>query len=110
MEYAFVTGATGLLGNNVVHALLKRNIKVKALVRSVEKARKQFGDLPVELVEGDMLDVGAFSHALEGCDALFHTAAYFRDSYKGGKHWQKGESVMAIATSRTSDPIGLNTL
>ncbi len=37
MEYAFVTGATGLLGNNVVHALLKRNIKVKALVRSIEK-------------------------------------------------------------------------
>ncbi len=36
MEYAFVTGATGLLGNNVVRALLKRNIKVKALVRSVE--------------------------------------------------------------------------
>ncbi|MBX9404269.1 SDR family oxidoreductase [Pseudomonas baetica] len=89
MEYAFVTGATGLLGNNLVHALLKRNIKVKALVRSVEKARKQFGSLPVELVEGDMLNVDAFSHALQGCDALFHTAAYFRDSYKGGKHWQK---------------------
>ncbi|MFJ2538969.1 MULTISPECIES: SDR family oxidoreductase [unclassified Pseudomonas] len=89
MEYAFVTGATGLLGNNLVHALLKRNIKVKALVRSVEKARKQFGSLPVEFVEGDMLNVDAFSHALQGCDALFHTAAYFRDSYKGGKHWQK---------------------
>ncbi|WP_339507546.1 SDR family oxidoreductase [Pseudomonas sp. RL_35y_Pfl2_P42] len=89
MEYAFVTGATGLLGNNLVHALLKRNIKVKALVRSVEKARKQFGSLPVEFVEGDILNVDAFSHALQGCDALFHTAAYFRDSYKGGKHWQK---------------------
>ncbi|MEO8644575.1 SDR family oxidoreductase [Pseudomonas sp.] len=89
MEYAFVTGATGLLGNNLVHALLKRNIKVKALVRSIEKARKQFGNLPVEFVEGDMLNVDAFSHALQGCDALFHTAAYFRDSYKGGKHWQK---------------------
>lgn len=57
MEYAFVTGATGLLGNNVVRALLKRNIKVKALVRSVEKAKKQFGSLPVEFVEGDMLNV-----------------------------------------------------
>ena len=100
MEYAFVTGATGLLGNNVVHALLKRNIKVKALVRSVEKAKKQFGNLPVEFVEGDILNVDAFSHALHGCDALFHTAAYFRDSYKGGKHWQKLYDTNVIGTER----------
>lgn len=100
MEYAFVTGATGLLGNNVVHALLKRNIKVKALVRSVEKAKKQFGNLPVEFIEGDMLNVDAFSHALQGCDALFHTAAYFRDSYKGGKHWQKLYDTNVTGTER----------
>lgn len=100
MEYAFVTGATGLLGNNLVRALLKRNIKVKALVRSVEKARKQFGNLPVEFVEGDMLNVDAFSHALQGCDALFHTAAYFRDSYKGGKHWQKLYDTNVTGTER----------
>ena len=70
MEYAFVTGATGLLGNNVVRALLKRNIKVKALVRSAEKAKKQFGGLPVEWVEGDMLNVDAFSHALQGLSLI----------------------------------------
>ncbi|MGF6330840.1 dihydroflavonol-4-reductase [Pseudomonas sp. BS3782 TE3695] len=100
MEYAFVTGATGLLGNNVVRALLKRKIKVKALVRSVEKAKKQFGNLPVEFVEGDMLNVDVFSHALQGCDALFHTAAYFRDSYKGGKHWQKLYDTNVTGTER----------
>lgn len=100
MEYAFVTGATGLLGNNLVHALLKRNVKVKALVRSIEKAKKQFGNLPVEFVEGDMLNVDAFSHALQGCDALFHTAAYFRDSYKGGKHWQKLYDTNVTGTER----------
>lgn len=100
MEYAFVTGATGLLGNNLVHALLKRNIKVKALVRSVEKAKKQFGNLPVEFIEGDMLNVDAFSYALQGCDALFHTAAYFRDSYKGGKHWQKLYDTNVTGTER----------
>ncbi|MBC3383923.1 SDR family oxidoreductase [Pseudomonas sp. SWRI12] len=100
MEYAFVTGATGLLGNNVVRALLKRNIKVKALVRSAEKAKKQFSGLPVEWVEGDMLNVDAFSHALQGCDALFHTAAYFRDSYKGGKHWQKLYDTNVTGTER----------
>ena len=100
MEYAFVTGATGLLGNNLVRALLKRNIKVKALVRSIDKAKSQFGDLPVEFVEGDMLNVDAFSHALQGCDALFHTAAYFRDSYKGGRHGQTLYDTNVTGTER----------
>ncbi|WP_455924380.1 SDR family oxidoreductase [Pseudomonas putida] len=100
MECAFVTGATGLLGNNTVHTLLQRNIKVKALVRSVEKARKQFGDLPVEWIQGNLLEVEKFSQHLQGCDTLLHTAAYFRDSYKGGKHWQILYDTNVKATER----------
>jgi dihydroflavonol-4-reductase len=87
LQQAFVTGATGLLGNNLVRALVARRIAVRALVRSADKARQQFADLPqVEIVVGDMEDVAAFAEALAGCDVVFHTAAYFRDSYKGGRH------------------------
>jgi dihydroflavonol-4-reductase len=35
-----------------------------------------------------MLDIPGFASALRGADILFHTAAYFRDSYKGGTHWK----------------------
>jgi len=85
---AFVTGATGLLGNNLVRLLVERGVRTKALVRSRSKAEQQFSDLDVEVVEGDMTDVRSFQGALRGVDALFHTAAYFRDSYKGGgRHW-----------------------
>ncbi|WP_336694431.1 SDR family oxidoreductase [Delftia acidovorans] len=88
LQQAFVTGATGLLGNNLVRALVARGIAVRALARSVDKARKQFEDLPlVQVVRGDMADVSAFSDELHGCDVVFHAAAYFRDSYKGGRHW-----------------------
>lgn len=89
MNHAFVTGATGLLGNNLVRALLAKKIKVTALVRSAEKAKKQFADLPVTYVEGDLCRPESYQRALQGCDALFHTAAYFRDSFKGGRHWQE---------------------
>ncbi len=54
----------------------------------------------MEFVEGDMLNVEAFAHALQGCDALFHTAAYFRDSYKGGKHWPKLYDTNVTGTER----------
>ena len=38
----FVTGATGLLGNNLVRQLIAEGYHVKALVRSLQKANKQF--------------------------------------------------------------------
>lgn len=84
---AFVTGATGLLGNNLVRELIATGWRVRALVRSPDKARRQFDGLDVEIVRGDMLDVPGFAPALAGVDTIFHTAAYFRDSYKGGRHW-----------------------
>ena len=90
LEAAFVTGATGLLGNNLVRELAGRRVRVKALARSRAKAALQFGDLPgVEIVEGDMLSVAGFAAALSGADVLFHTAAHFRDSYTGGDHWDE---------------------
>jgi nucleoside-diphosphate-sugar epimerase len=83
----FVTGATGLLGNNLVRALLARGTAVTALVRSTRKAESQFAGLDgVTVIQGDMTNVPAFAAALAGCEVLFHTAAYFRDSYGGGNH------------------------
>jgi nucleoside-diphosphate-sugar epimerase len=88
-DVAFVTGATGLLGNNLVRTLAERGHPVKALVRSRAKANEQFAGASIEVVEGDMNDVSSFKAALRGVDVLFHTAAFFRDSYKGGRHWDE---------------------
>jgi dihydroflavonol-4-reductase len=83
---AFVTGATGLLGNNLVRLLVSRGVRVKALARSRQKAKEQFTGVGVEIVEGDMRNVAGFAENLRGVDVLFHTAAYFRDNFKGGRH------------------------
>jgi len=90
----FVTGATGLLGNNLVRELIGRGHTVKALVRSREKAEKLFGDLAIEYIVGDMENVAAFAGELAGTDVLFHTAAYFREYYQPGEdHWGKLKRV-----------------
>lgn len=87
LKSAFVTGATGLLGNNLVRALVAEGVHVRALARSAEKAARQFADLPeVEIVTGDLASVEGFAQRLTGVDVVFHTAAFFRDSYKGGSH------------------------
>jgi len=99
MKTAFVTGATGLLGNNLVRALLQRGVKVRALVRSREKALRQFGSLKFDLVEGDMLDIQRFAGALSGNDVLFHTAAFFSDAYRGVSDWGPVQRVNVEGTT-----------
>ena len=98
---AFVTGSTGLLGNNLVRELVGRGIAVKALVRSIAKGQQQFSGMAgVELVLGDMTDVAAFAQSLQGCNVVFHTAAYFRDNYKGGSHWSALKRINVDGTQQ----------
>lgn len=95
---AFVTGSTGLLGNNLVRLLVAQGHQVKALTRSREKAAHLLGDLDVTIVQGDMHDVRSFAPALEGCDCLFHTAAYFREYFQTGGHWDLLEQTNITGT------------
>jgi dihydroflavonol-4-reductase len=95
---ALVTGSTGMLGHNLVIELLEGGWEVRALVRSKQKASKLFGNLALEVVEGDMENVPGFAHALEGVDAVFHTAAYFREYYSAGDHWSTLKRINVDAT------------
>src|SRR5260221_3369427 len=83
---AVVTGATGLLGNNLVRQLVTEGVSVRALVRSQEKAKQQFDGLQVELVASDINRPETYAGALAGVDVVFHTAAYFREGFGGPQH------------------------
>jgi 2-alkyl-3-oxoalkanoate reductase len=67
-----VTGGGGVVGGAVVHALLDRGDAVRSLAR---------GDYPrlrardVEVHRGDLADLAAVERAVNGCDAVVHTAA-----------------------------------
>jgi dihydroflavonol-4-reductase len=75
MDITLVTGATGLVGYNIVAALLQRRRKVRALVRSLEKGRRR---LPAdcELVQGDVTDRDSVERALAGCTVVYHAAGF----------------------------------
>lgn len=70
------------------------------LVRSPEKASQLLSDLDVTLVKGDMLNFDSFAKELAGCDILFHTAAYFREYYQPGNHWQMLEDINVKSTMK----------
>jgi dihydroflavonol-4-reductase len=80
-----VTGATGLLGSNVVGELLDRGVEVVAIVRNDERARRLLGDRDgLHRVVGDVLSADALIPVLCGAEAVVHTAAYFREYYQPG--------------------------
>lgn len=98
---AIITGATGLLGNNLVCEALAKGIKVKAIVRNIAKAKAQFGNIEnLELIEGDMKTIDQLGAHFKNIDVVFHTAAYFRDSYKGGAHWDELFNTNVIGTQK----------
>lgn len=69
-----VTGATGIAGSQVVHALIEQGQEVRAFVRDVGRARDMLGDAP-ELAVGDFGDADSLRAALAGADALFLSCA-----------------------------------
>lgn len=77
---ALVTGASGLIGANLVRALLAEGHSVRAFVRATSNLRWLQG-LPVEIVTGDILQPDSLAAAAQGCDVLYHAAAVF--SYWG---------------------------
>ncbi len=77
-----VTGGAGFIGSHTVDALLKRGHAVRIL-DSLASPVHENGRIPdyipardVEFVLGDVRIKSAWEHALPGCDAVFHLAAY----------------------------------
>ena len=83
---AFVTGATGFVGANLVAALRRSGWAICATVRSDTAA------LPsdVERVRADLtVDDGVVERAVHGCDVVFHCAGAVGDRVT----WENGRAV-----------------
>lgn len=93
MHTTFVTGAAGLLGNNLVRLLLSGGERVKARARSTEKAEKKFGALPARVVAEDMTKVGDFAGQLAGTITRYREDGWLRrEPKKTGALRARGES------------------
>jgi dihydroflavonol-4-reductase len=81
-----VTGATGLVGNNVVRLLVERGEKVRVLVRSLSgggRRAKALENLPVEICIGDVCDADSVRRATSGAQQIVHAAAVVEIGWTG---------------------------
>jgi dihydroflavonol-4-reductase len=81
---AFITGATGFVGGNLVRELLNTGINVRALVRQGSD-QKNLEGLQIEQVSGDLTDEKLLKKALSGCEWVFHVAAHYSLCLKDSK-------------------------
>lgn len=72
---ALITGATGLLGGNILRLMAaEKRFQLRALVRE-ESNRAAFEGVTAELAPGDIRDRTAMDLAVKGCDYVVHSAA-----------------------------------
>jgi dihydroflavonol-4-reductase len=76
MTRALVLGSTGCIGNNIVRACLDAGWRVRALHRA-GSATWMLEGLDLEPVVGDLSDPPSLVRAMDGCDVVFHAAAYY---------------------------------
>ncbi len=79
-----VTGGTGFVGAHIVRSLLARGARVRCLARPGSN-RANLAGLPVEIVEGDLLDPQSLGDSMSGIDTLYHCAADYRLWAKRGE-------------------------
>ncbi|HQU44949.1 MAG TPA: NAD-dependent epimerase/dehydratase family protein [Pirellulales bacterium] len=77
-----VTGATGLVGNNVVRLLLQRGHRVRVLGRTSSDSRP-LADLDVERATGDIRDADSLRAACRGVGRVIHAAARVHIGWSG---------------------------
>ncbi len=77
-----VTGATGLLGNNLVRMAIERGDQVRAIVRSGSPS-VPLDDLPIERSACGLDDQDGLDRAAEGQQIVLHSAGFVRIGWSG---------------------------
>ncbi len=84
----FITGATGLIGSHIARRLIQEeNSQIRALVRDVKKAQ-WLVDLGAEIIQGDINNPQSIVQAVQGCDTVFHAAAWVSERGSKEEVWQ----------------------
>jgi len=94
-----VTGATGLVGNNVLRLLVDRGEAARAMIRK-SSARAPLAGLDVDTVYGDVRDADAVQAACRGVQVVIHAAAHVHFGWSGRRLHQ---AVNVTGTANVAD-------
>lgn len=75
MKKVVITGATGMIGINLIQYLLKKDVEVIAIIRKNSGRRKIFPDSDkLKIVECNLEEINDLDLSIKDCDTCFHLA------------------------------------
>jgi NADH dehydrogenase len=92
-----LTGATGVIGGELLPMLLESGADVRALVRDPRRLGKERVNVQISL--GDLADPFSMRHAMRGVDTVVHLAATIRDQPRGSIEEMNGLATMRLLRS-----------
>jgi dihydroflavonol-4-reductase len=92
-----VTGASGLLGANLVRALLAKGERVRALVHQDQRA---LAGLDLEIRRADLADPASLERAFDGVDVVHHLASLIT---LRTDNWEEVRRVNVMGTRQVVD-------
>jgi dihydroflavonol-4-reductase len=92
-----VTGASGHVGNNLVHNLLSEGRQVRVLVH---RNIAPIDNLGIEKIRGDVCDAESLNTALAGADIVYHLAASVSIKMGG---WEKLHAINTIGARNVAN-------
>ena len=111
MAKVFITGCAGFIGSNVVDRLLadgRHVVGIDNFSTGQERFLVEAGQCDrFSLIEGDLLDAGCLTAAMQGCDVVFHLAAN-ADVRFGTEHPRRDLEQNTIATFNVLEAMRAN--
>jgi len=91
---ALVTGASGFIGTHLIKKLLSENIGVRALVRPNSIHAGRLKRVPVDIIEGDLIDPEVLYQATKGIETIYHAGSPMSNT------WEQYEKVAIGGTEK----------
>ncbi|MBV9961946.1 MAG: SDR family oxidoreductase [Parafilimonas sp.] len=85
--HIFITGATGYIGNNLARRLAAEGNCIHALCRNTENDVLKHDN--IKPFKGDITDIASIQKATEGCEQVYHLAAFARVWAKDASTYHK---------------------
>lgn len=98
-----LTGATGVIGGELLPMLLERDEDVRVLVRNPRRLGENRVNVRISL--GDLADPYSMRHALRGVDTVVHLAASIRDQPRGTIEELNGLATLRLL--RSAERVGV---
>ena len=84
-----ITGATGTTGQHTIANLLKKDAKIKAMVRTIDERSKKLEQLGAEVIQGDFLNLNSLRNALKGIKRTYLCYPFKDNLPKGAAYFAK---------------------